>query len=1475
LVTMKARLYFSLGVSFLCLAANAYISSAGGAVVINEIMYNPSPEQGNDEYYEYIELHNTASAVANIGGWKLRDGDPTHEPFVMPANTKIEANGYLVVCSNFSFIYYTYGISNAIGNFSGRFGLGNDGETIILWDASDNVVDQVTYNDAYPWPFQPDADGPSLERVNPLAPSDDPHNWAASVPAGDHGTPGKRNSLFSDGTAPRVVINEIHYHPASNSDDDEYVELYNSTASEVSLVGWEFTNGISFTFPPNSTIAPFGHLVVCKNQDWLRANYDIQNVAGNFVGSLDNNGETIVLRDQTGRLVNFVAYSDERYWPVAADGYGPSLECINPILPNSDPANWASSFFARRWVHVQSDPASPTGDVLYFYLNGEGEVLLDDVALVPEAGGQNLIPSGDFENGDADLAKCGNHSTSTIIHTAAHSGSACMKIISTGDGGGGEWRNYVGISLPGISFPGSYLGVQPEPSTASRTVPSQGRSAALAGQRYVLSFWARPLKGETRLTARVANSRSTNGIYAAIDLAEEGFASTPGSQNTASLQNLPPFIYRVRHSPEAPTPKDSTTITARVVDYDPGSSVSVSLEYNTRGEWIPLLMYDDGQHGDGQAADGEFGALILRQPSYSIVRYRVVAQDDRGAVTVSPDADDMKPSFAYFSCDQLSSAGPPFYFLFVSDENLLRLEQLGSRDDYVPATFIYAGHVYDDVGVRWYGSFSERIASRKKSWRIKLNGWEEMDGLDSLILLGGDYDDASLRGGACLREMLTQLVFKYAGCAYSETQHVQLYLNGSFYGLMLRVERPDTAYLERNLRDSSGDLFQAQSLPGQPPSNMSVLPSYDDYVFAYDRKTNRLESHDRLVNLIEDLNSKPENEIRDFFYQNLKVDKYGSYLAAVAMTQNWVSPSRDYYLFYGRDLSASQETYLWELMPWGGEHNWERPSLPVLNGIVGENEYSLPDMMRTRFFAVPELRGQFANRLQQLLDTTYTEAHLFSVIDLARARIESTANRDRDYWWPEADSLAEHVAALKNNVSARRAFLYSWLDGIEGPAQPVNVAPPCGAHYVSDPIVLVGSEFSGIAGTFHESSQWQVRASDGLYSTPVWESGEDPANKTSITLPPGLLPGDEKFFWRVRYKDDRGMWSLWSDETSFTTDLDTTPPSVLFAHARVDVPDEVVVCFSEPVDTASAETLSNYVLNDGDSPEAASLSADGFTVTLKVSPGLPLFSVTVSNVSDRATSPNVIQPDTTVPIQAWSSSETRINFQPDSEPLPPGYLKDAGAAFDQGRGYGWTTDIRNLAVVRKLQTDPRLDTLLQFGGEGSAWELALPSGAKYRVTVCIGDAASESVYNLAIEGRFVTVGLYLPANEFREVTTEVDVADGHLTLYGGSIYKGTRIAYIHVLSSASAFRVASTAVNASNSQWVNITWNYSPSRDYTIHWSDDLLSWNAVTPDPGDMVIDEQHGTATWIDKGTSPGMGGLPPGQARRRFYKVELLTQ
>ena len=157
-----------------------------------------------------------------------------------------------------------------------------------------------------------------------------------------------------------LCITEIMYHPSSENDLEEYIELLNRSGAAVNLSGWEFTDGIDFVFP-DMTIGPGEYVVVAADEVVFHAKYPVvTNVTGNWTGRLSNKGETIELVDGSGQLVERFTYSDQGDWAYRTrgpldhghvgwiwsdehDGGGRSLEVINPAMPRIYGANWTAS----------------------------------------------------------------------------------------------------------------------------------------------------------------------------------------------------------------------------------------------------------------------------------------------------------------------------------------------------------------------------------------------------------------------------------------------------------------------------------------------------------------------------------------------------------------------------------------------------------------------------------------------------------------------------------------------------------------------------------------------------------------------------------------------------------------------------------------------------------------------------------------------------------------------------------------------------------------------------------------------------------------------------------------------------------------------------------------------------------------------------------------------------------------------------
>jgi hypothetical protein len=105
-----------------------------------------------------------------------------------------------------------------------------------------------------------------------------------------------------------------------------------------------------------------------------------------------------------------------------------------------------------------------------------------------------------------------------------------------------------------------------------------------------------------------------------------------------------------------------------------------------------------------------------------------------------------------------------------------------------------------------------------------------------------------------------------------------------------------------------------------------------------------------------------------------------------------------------------------------------------------------------------------------------------------------------------------------------------------------------------------------------------------------------------------------------------GLESAKSNPVTATTFADTTQPSISSVSAA-EV--SVNLVFSEPVEEISAETKSNYAIDNGISITGATLNADLKTVTLGTNAHTEdvTYTITINNIRDRASTPNTVAPN--------------------------------------------------------------------------------------------------------------------------------------------------------------------------------------------------------------------------------------------------------
>lgn len=151
-------------------------------------------------------------------------------------------------------------------------------------------------------------------------------------------------------------ISEIMYHPVDTGNPDdpntEYIELTNIGTETINLNLVRLTNGIDFTFP-SFELEPGKCCLVVKNAVAFEFKYghDLP-VAGQYTGSLANDGERIELVDAIGETIQNFKYEDN--WYSATDGYGYSLVSVNPA--QADPEQWSQKNAWRASAYMNGSP---------------------------------------------------------------------------------------------------------------------------------------------------------------------------------------------------------------------------------------------------------------------------------------------------------------------------------------------------------------------------------------------------------------------------------------------------------------------------------------------------------------------------------------------------------------------------------------------------------------------------------------------------------------------------------------------------------------------------------------------------------------------------------------------------------------------------------------------------------------------------------------------------------------------------------------------------------------------------------------------------------------------------------------------------------------------------------------------------------------------------------------------------------------
>ena len=186
-----------------------------------------------------------------------------------------------------------------------------------------------------------------------------------NVPISSFGVPGNNEEAWSGVTEAvfetgSLGITEVNYNPHQPSPgellinplfedgDFEFIEIQNFGQGVFDLEGIRFVDGIEFDFRDSDVthLDPGQRVLVVRNEDAFEARYGagLRNmIAGEYSGRLSNMGEQLTLVNRLDQVLQQFSYDDRGVWSTLPDGFGGTLEIIDPSADPNNPNNWRSS----------------------------------------------------------------------------------------------------------------------------------------------------------------------------------------------------------------------------------------------------------------------------------------------------------------------------------------------------------------------------------------------------------------------------------------------------------------------------------------------------------------------------------------------------------------------------------------------------------------------------------------------------------------------------------------------------------------------------------------------------------------------------------------------------------------------------------------------------------------------------------------------------------------------------------------------------------------------------------------------------------------------------------------------------------------------------------------------------------------------------------------------------------------------------
>jgi hypothetical protein len=480
------------------------------------------------------------------------------------------------------------------------------------------------------------------------------------------------------------------------------------------------------------------------------------------------------------------------------------------------------------------------------------------------------------------------------------------------------------------------------------------------------------------------------------------FQGTPGVANSLLATNVAPLLLDVQHSPAVPQSIDPVAITARLRD-EAAAGITVTLHWRLSSSSPPnfesTTMFDDGEHQDGVAGDGIYGAVLPQFFSGAVVEYYVEAVDIFGAgrtwpAPALPALDQGGLPFqganALYQVDDEVYPGPqPMYRLVLTvGEQFEFLSINRNSDAQMNVTFISTEgtgtEVRHNCAVRIRGAGSR--SRTPPNYRLNIPNDQLWHGVEE-INLNTQYTHSQIAG--------SHLVQK-SGMVAANARPVQVRLNGlnqAFdtpqpgniaswqFGSYVHLEVLGGDWAARHLPDDGdGNAYRASS--GSHSATLSYGTTPEFFLSRGYSKTSNQSENDwsDLIHLTDVLNNTPDSNYVAAVSEVVNVELWMRYFAVMTMLTSLetsiASGNGDDYSLYRGVVDPRFILLPHDLDTCMGEGDSGAQPNTALFRMVGTGVPVLGRFMTNNAF-VP----LYFNELQRMLDTTFSAPEFNALLD--------------------------------------------------------------------------------------------------------------------------------------------------------------------------------------------------------------------------------------------------------------------------------------------------------------------------------------------------------------------------------------------------------------------------------------------------------------------------------------------------------------